>query len=510
MIRKVIKIALILLIVLIILLAIIVTIVLLKIKDKTDDTSVLIKENNVSFEDALSKDLTYAMSDTKDTGVIDIKLSEYDLNEMLYGLVQMFNFSGPFKIKSGYVKLTDDEYKIYFPATIFGISTLLNGNIKLLEEDHVLHISIRNLQAGNVNLKSGLVKNILSIFGLKKKVINLLESYGVTTTFSADYLDLSISRYNLKELLNIVLDGNEFRSLVYSLYDIFVLENECIILNINNPLDLNIKLDFSMFNGVKDLSYENVKNKTKDLLLTKKVGVNTSSIISTYYLSGYPYLSDIGKGKTEEVFSQIYNDESYKLYTGMIPRTNINMNELMKDKILLTLTEGLVLTDNELNNVFSRFSILGSGISFASYENYDVSYIFVSSFETKISDDYLNIYVDININGYVISLDFGFIMPEAQAVSIEGTIDYIKLGDVLINDEDTHNIFGFLLDNLSLESWIKGDKETNTIILDFKSFYEGNAVFNKLLSGASKVKTKLYVNNYNTEHGYIKIKIVGE
>lgn len=508
--KKAVKWILISLLGIIIINVIILGIVFIRIKDTTDETNPLIIENNISLEDAISKNMTYALEETSDTGKAMISLSEYDLNEILYGLIKSIDFKGGFKIKSGYVKLTNEEYKIYLPTMVFGRPTLLNGNITLSDDGETLHIGIINLAAGDVNLKSGFISSVLSFLGLKRSIIKSFADYGIKAKFKADHLDLSITRDDVKTLLDKMLSKTDIKDFAVSLYNIFFIENKCINLNINNPLDLSICLDFSMFEGAKDLSYDGVKQKVGDLLANKKIKYSDSSIASTYFLTGYQYLSSEQKEETDKVMSGIWDDITYKTNSGMIAREKASMIDIVKAQASVPSFNGLNISDAEINNIFSKFSLLGAGLSFASYENNDVAYIFVSLFEVEISDDFLEIFVGLNINGYVVTLSVGIDVPASKAVSITGYTKYIKLGNVLVGETDTKNVFAFLIDMLTEEEeWIKGDKEAKSITFDFTSLYEDIDVLRILFEKAESINSRLYENTNPPYYckGYLKIKI---
>ena len=153
------------------------------LSDKTDETNSQIAENKVTLEDALMHQAVCALENTAKDGRVNLRLNEYDMNEILYAVSQNIDISGV-EIISIYVKYFADEYKIFIPVKILGVKSLVSGNLKLYEVDDVIHAEIHRMKIGNLGSES--IEAALGAF--EKSIISALGDIYITATVEDDSL----------------------------------------------------------------------------------------------------------------------------------------------------------------------------------------------------------------------------------------------------------------------------------------------------------------------------------
>ena len=162
------------------------------VSDDTDNTNSDIAERNVTLEDALTHQVVAALENTSESEAITLRLTEYDMNEILYAVSKSINISGV-EIKSIYVEFWADEYKIFIPVKAFGINSLVSGNLKLYEVDEVIHAEIHNMKIGGLGSDS--IKIAVSAF--KGSIVSALSELHITTEIDGANVYAEITRENL-------------------------------------------------------------------------------------------------------------------------------------------------------------------------------------------------------------------------------------------------------------------------------------------------------------------------
>lgn len=476
-------------------------VIVINIKNETNDTDEKIIANNVSLNDAISKQLALSLDESTDTGVATISLSEYDMNEILYGAVQLIPSSLKFKVLSAYVKLDEDNYYLYVPIKVYGTKSLLYGKISLDITQEYFAIELKEVKIGKLSVESGLIKFISRFFS------NQLKKFGVKMTQEADSVRLSITRQEIYNQIKDKFSDSEYSGLIATLYKVFFIDNECLVFNVNNPLNIEMKVDFSVFNGQTNVhSLDVVKSDIKNLLDNTKFQIKDVGVAASYFASGYSHLSDEMKQKVDAAFASIYDPVTLHANTGYINRSPATIKEIVAAQVAHYQTGGLNITDAILNNLLSQLSLLGVGIGFATYDTHLVSYILIDEINTFIQDDYLKLSIRLNINGYCVNISCDFDVPQSSNVSIDCTVKTIMIGSSKVSDDNIEDLFNFLMDQLSDEKWIEKSDKPNTMVLNFKSFYEESTILSAIFAVADSFTTSLYENTNPSTGGYINIR----
>ncbi len=472
--------------------------VYVRMKDDTDNTNPDIIEKNISLSEAVNKHLALALDNTKTTGKAELSLNEYDLNEISYAVSKIIPSSKSLEVISCYLELDEENYYLNVPMKVFGRQTLIKGKLTLNIDQEKFTVGLKEVNIGKISIKSFLVKGILNFFTSK------LNSLGITLAMHDDAMEASITREKIGELLNKGMEKSEFGGLVNALFNIFFIENDCFIFNVNNPLDVKLTVDLTMFEGSTTSELDGIKNDVKTLLDNKKIKIEDVSTAVLYFASGYQHLSDESKNKVDEVLGSVYDPVTLQSNPGYINRTPASMKDIILAQAGTASTKGLNITDANLTTVFSNLNLLGVGAGFATYDTHLVSYVVLDSFKAKIQNDFLQLSLGININGYRIIISCSFNVPPKDDYSVEATLSDMSIGVKSIG-EHKNAIFDFIANSISEEEWIRVSDKPNTLIFDFKSFFNDSTILKALLENTKAVRTSLYRSDDNS--GYINIKL---
>ena len=121
----------------------------------------------------------------------------------------------------------------------------------------------------------------------------------------------------------------------------------------------------------------------------------------------------------------------------------------------------------------------------------------------QIASDLIEIYIDVNLNGYVLTLRADFITGESGVTAILGTIDSAYFGGVRLSDYEIDCLFEFLTVKLQYD-WISVDDEAGTLTLDFTATFKENALLVALLSSSKHIVT-VCKSRLILDGGYVQI-----
>ena len=499
---KIIKFILISLLIIVILAVILLVILYIRMKDTTNNTNPEIIERNISLDDALSKQMALALDKTREDGKVEIALSEYDLNEIAYAVSRKIPSSSNFEVLSCYMELDDENYYLNVPLKVFGQQTLVRGKLSLDIDQQKFSIGLKEVGIGKFKINSIFMNGVLSFFKSSLKEI------GLETSFKNDSLNVSITRLKIRDLLNDSLEENEYKDLIIALYNIFFIDNACFDFKVNNPNDIKLIVDFSMFEGSSTTELDGIKNDVKTLLDNNTLKLADTAIAVNYFAAGYSHMSEESQKKADTALAASFDPVTLKSNSGYINRTPSSMSEIFISQAATASVKGINITDKNLTTIFTNLTLLGIGAGFATYDTHLVSYIVLDQFEAFINDDFLRLSLRININGYVINISCDFNVPEKDALSLNATLVDMTIGTKSIGD-NKDKLFNFVANLISEEEdWIERGEEPNTLVFNFKSFFEDSSILSMLLESSPHPITKLYSNSNPSTGGFINIKLM--
>ena len=424
------------------------------LSDKTDETNSQIAENNVTLEDALTHQAVCALEKTAEDGCISLRLNEYDMNEILYAVSQNIDISGV-EIISIYVRYFVDEYKIFIPAKILGVKSLVSGNLKLYEVEGVIHAEIHDMKIGN--LGSGSIEAALGAF--EKSIISALGDLYITATVEDDSVRAEISRENLALMIGKLTEESPSRGLILAVYDLLMLRTNAVSLNLANPEECSVVVNLSIFGGTSSEQFEIFEPTVSGYVTEGIANKENLNMLSKYFVNGYERLKDEEKEIVDSAFAPFISAEQVAAHKGLIARAgtleNV-FNLLVRDpfeNVFSSIFGGSLLniSGDSVSDVLGCIDLVGLTIPLVSYRDNSATYIIVQSMAAKIYDGGLTVRVSVNANGFVLPVSVSVAVDPSPLTGITGVLTGISVGSVNLVGEDLAYMHAFLRKSLVLD-----------------------------------------------------------
>lgn len=472
----------------------------MQIYDATDNTDIAIVENDISFEDALSHHIAEALGGETD-GVLTLQLDGFDVNEILYAIAGEMDF-GAVKVRSMYLEQDSDGYKLFVPVRVLGIDSVISGGLSLYESEDVIYAQVEDMKLGRLKTDSG----ILSFFNIKGLINNLLNKYHINAHFEGETLKASINRSELGLLICEVSKDSPEVELISAVYGILMLDTDAADIEIASPVDMRLTVDLSHFGGVRDESYQAVNSYTAELLKNGVITPHKASLMAKYYLNGFDRLTDEEKTELSEILSKTTAQVDIKSYGGIMERESISLTDILLDQFKIntdTLAPGFKISDENINSLLTDLPFIATVWQFGSYRTADCGYVMLQSLYCKIDDDRIDLYLDLNVNGYLLTLKAGFITGESRSIAIGGTLDSVSFGAHTLGEKNKSSLFGYLCTILK-EDWIYTDRETMSLTMDFAGAFNDSPILSAILKGSKNTVT-VCKGNLLTDGGFVNI-----
>lgn len=471
-----------------------------QIYDGTDNTDIVIVENGVSAEDVLSHHIANALGDEND-GVITLQLDDFDVNEILYAIAGEMDF-GAVKVRSMYIERDGEGYKLSVPVKILGIKSVLSGGLSLYERDNVIYAQVENVRLGRLKSDSG----ILSFFNIKGIITDLLNKYHINAGFEGETLRASINREELGLLIGEAIKDSPEAGLISAVYGILILDTDAVDIEINSPVDMRLTVDLSIFGGARDESYQSVNDYTSGLLGAEIITPDKASLAAKHYLNGFDRLTDEEKSEILELLSGALAEEDIKYHSGVIERKSISLTDILLDQFRInpdSLAPGFKISDENINSLLTDMPFIATVWQFGSYRTGRCAYAMIQSVYCQIEDYRINLYLDLNVNGYVLTLNAGFISGESRSIAIGGRLDSLSFGSHTVSEKNKSSLFGYLCTILK-EDWIYTDRESMSLTMDFANAFNDSPILAAILKGSKNTVT-VCKGNLLTDGGFINI-----
>lgn len=421
--------------------------------DDTDNTNKEIAERNVTLEDALTHQAVAALENTSESEAITLRLSEYDMNEILYAVSKSINISGV-EIKSIYVEFWADEYKIFIPVKAFGIDSLVSGNLKLYEINEVIHAEIHDMKIGGLDSDS--IKIALSAF--KGSIVSALSKLYITTDIDGANVYAEITRENLALMIKDLTKESTSQGLILAVYDLMMLETDAVSLNLSVPEECSVVIDLSLFGGFSSEQFDSFNPTVSGYVSGGIANTDNLDLVSKYYVNGYERLKDEEKTQIDSTFALIMTHEEIIAHLGFIARVGTlenAFNLLIRDpfeNVFAGFLGGSLLniSGDSLSDVLGCLDIVGLTIPMVSYRDNSTVYIILQSMSAKMTDGGLEISASINANGFVLPVSISFNVTESPLTDIRATLTGISVGTVELAGEDVAFVHSFLRSTLEV------------------------------------------------------------
>ena len=447
--------------------------------------------------------LSYGLVDTPNNEKVAFVLTEEEINLILKKYTAELNVALKelAEIKTLYVlKENDNQLKLisYVHTELLNTSVKAFLSYEIKNNQLVFHLT--ELDLGKIKLPISLFTSFLNSNDINEKVNSSLETLRMNFNLSNNELTFSIDLVILKDLLTQSLSDTPDYDLYMTLLSLIMRVNNSLTTNNSDNVgfDLNVS-DFS-FDSSRDstipysLDFDSVKGKVEVLLNKVAITSDEATMTATYLIKGFDNISETEQNIIKHKdFSSIGIDD-ISTYKGMLNYDNTSVSDIFKSQVSLPFN-GLKLSEDDFNNILLQNNIVGQMYSFVRKEedSYRVSYIALESVYVDIEDDNLAINLTISLNGKSIVLVIDVNTPETRGLMIDGYVNSIRLGNIILNNEEVKGLLSYL-DNTVDEEWIMFDSTNSSIDIDFSSIFSKETILSQLLEMVT-VSTKLVSNS---------------
>lgn len=475
--------------------------VLGSIRDDTDGTNETIAAGGVSLEDAIRHHLVTAL-DSGD-GRPSVHLNEYDLNELLYAIAGKLG-GGSLEIKSIYIERTDGEHRLCIPIRVGKTDSFISGSFSISEEGDTFFIEMGDVSVGNLSINSPLV----AFFGIKSRITGLLKDKDISAYFRDDDFVVQLSREDIGKIISLALSDDSNAGLVNAVYSLLMISGDAVDIDVSSPTDIYVSVDMTVFNGRPTPSLDGLNRFTEELLLGGAIDRGGIGAFAKYYLNGYQRLNDEEKARVIEVLSAKSSHDEISSYGGIIERESISLISVLLTQLEIntdTLLPGFKIGEQDVNAMLSELPLVGMVWQYSSYRDDSCAYIAVQSFYCAISDGRIDLYIDFNINGYLITVCADFITDESPITAVSGRLSSARLGNIALNGYEIEQLFAFLDAKLKYD-WIYTDPISQTLTLDFSATFKENNVLYAIIKSSKRIVT-VCKSGLLSDGGYVFITL---
>jgi hypothetical protein len=229
--------------------------------------------------------------------------------------------------------------------------------------------------------------------------------------------------------------------------------------------------------------------------------------VAKYYINGYGRLAD---SERERISGLLSSEGDVASYGGVVERSPLSVVSLLLGQLdqsgsSLFGDVGFKIADSDINDMLSELDAVGSIWLFTDPDSGRCAYVGISSINSKISDDMISIFVDLDVNGYILTLSADFHTSRSPLLSVTGSLGEICVGEVALSEEESEQIFSFLSAYLK-DDWISADAATRSLTLDFASAFEDDPLLS-LIFLASKGITTTCKSSALHESGFLLMEL---
>ncbi len=499
--------------ILILLVAIVITIGVM-IHDTNDNSNGDIIQNPRETQELLNEYLVDAFKDSKEDERVDLLLSEYEVSYILDSIKTIINV--PFlNVKSIYaIYNSDGSVTVEGPISFFGFKSVIRGSLDIkLEGDGSFIVTISNIGAGKLDVSS----KVLRALALNKKSIekteeNLKEN-GIFVKLSVDDTKLKIEA--TKEEINKTIDSllkTDEKYLYTAIVNEILGKDELLKLYFNdeskigvqvflNELKNTISLDCDIEND--SLNMGMVKENALILLKEGVMDYKNSSVVIDFLVRGYEPLNDSEKEIVDSLDLSSIGINKANTYKGIIYKSSLTMAKIFLDasiqdplkwgEYLIRGYYDITINEKNLNELFNSLSFIGTSFSFASKD--DLAYITISNLITDMSDETLDAYMVLDVNGYYAMAKVHAIVLSNEDSMLTLKIESVSLGENDIESSSKDSLLKYLSSVLKEEKFIGIDADNSTMSLDFSSYIEGSFFEFLINGGLSRISIHLSNDN---------------
>lgn len=474
-----------------------------KIKDTTDNTDSTILSQGIPLNTLIQHHIVSAL-DRAEEGRLTLHLDDFDINELLYAISQEIN-SSSLDVRSIYIeKTTDAKHRICAPITLMGVDSLISGDIDLYESDGAVYAEVKGLRVGRIGIDSSLA----SLLKVKGRIVRALEDSGISSSFTGDSLTVRLSREDVASLISTHLAESPNLGLVNAMYSLLVMRGNAVDIEIASPTDISVGIDMTLFDGRVSNLLDGLNPYTENLLRDGIITRDDVSLCAKYYVNGYDRLSDEEKTEATDLLCVQSSPEGVSAHGGIIEREKVSLLNILLTQLELNtdyLVPGFKIADSDISAMLSDLPLVGTVWQYSSYRDLSCAYAALESFYCLLDDELISIYIDLNLNGYTVTLRADFFSGESPVTAIGGRLTSARLGNIILNEYEVNQLFGFLSAKLEYD-WIYTDPEAQTLTIDFTETFKDSGLLIRLIKNSKHIVT-VCKGRLLSDGGYVQITI---
>ena len=480
-----------------------------KISDSSDVRSKAVIADKVSFDSRLSNKLAESLSNTNETGEVNLTFTEEEFNLFLGAAVR--------ELENGLIRgisteiIDSDSMSASIGISILGIKSVVRADVLYSGTLEDIVFSLINIRLGKLKLSAGTAKMIVARFD---KLV-----FPFAVSIEDGLLLISINKAELAEYLSNL--SNEDENL--ELYRVAIKRcfNEEGMLNIkfgdSEKIGADIDLEKLAYNQARDgeaysdITIADLNSKLALLLNNGALNPESLNTATKFILMRYQKFSSEEQDVIDNINFSSVGIVNNRYYDGIINYDERTLSSIVVEHLPTVIPlQGEVffkVTENDLNALVLQSDVIGSVTSYASQtENgYEVSSIVLESFNADIEDDSIILKFIMSINGKKLIFSAEMHSQPTSITSITLSLGEVKMGSLIATDEEKEAIFGMIDSVFVAQDWIICDNEAQTVTFDFKDSINGNFLLRTAFSSIGGLITTSMVDDGG--EGYIKVGV---
>ena len=440
------------------------------------------------------------------------------------------------------VDVVDSKYSLMMSGQVSFYKTLITCGLSFKETDEAFSIKLEGLKAGKLNVYS--FRWLASLFVNSKKIEESLEKKGL-------YLDLDFSTFtiiftkdNIKKML-VGAMGDDEEELVNVLGDIFLSSKDILEFNLGKDNLLGAILHLQMLEYSEEelgalpyhYDFDSLVTKTKTLITSNIITYEKTGVVFQYLVKGYDVYKEAKNDENDEKIAKtneqnkknreyidsldlsvigINNNSAYK---GIMNKPEGDSNKVVangiKDALSLSIEQmiinkgfSLTITDDTLTEALKTLSLVGFSSAFANDLNGEVAYVVVEQLNFICHENKVIVDLIANINGERIYIEVSLdTLSNNNGLSLTGSIDYIRIGEKNLSDENKISLLKYLKNATSEVNWINvevtDNPSTSYLILNFHQLLNDNSSIGAFMANMAELSLSITNETKVVEGGIV-------
>ena len=491
------------------------------------ETTDFVGDNNVSSMQVMERLSVDSLDNTASTTKVEFKLTQDDLDQMLYSAANNMPDEANKYLKKIYVEIIGNEYNFYVDAEV----PLFKSRIRLITEfseekngssqkDDKFLFTIKDAKLGRV----GGLLNIVFKYGssvLSDDVLNnAFASIGLSVKSDLANRRLVYSKSDMLKDIEDKMSVSETNRLYFSILEDF-LENNLLSFDFASSAGIyasanmmSLSTNATYCTPDKELGIDVGSYRDKVVTLLNNGVVDTTHIQNSfeYLFHGYDKCSAadreymVSKDLTSVGISDNVN------YKGTDLNYTKQVDEVLKEQITtenIALGEVGKLYEENLNDVLKTTQIMGYTYLLyrqVSDNNYKVNYITIDNFYVNIVNSHMYLVVTANINGYKTSIIFDCERTSCSNYTMNLRTSKVYYGQHAASQVLTTLFYDLVSEAADDEDWIGFNKETGEFSFSFLKAIQDSGHKTEI-DAYGTVDANVFGNTINDD-GYINITIV--